>query len=119
MNKLLLALIFVLGVGGCEGADNAKPPQATCTATLTWEPPYDRVGGAPLSTAELEKYTIYISRQENTDTSFLLRIVEVSDTNLITYEVDDLPRGMKYFYMTATDMQGIESTFSNILSKIC
>ena len=119
MHKYLLALILVLA--GCgEGASTfSQPPQATCSATITWEPPTERTDGTPLTTAELKQYTIYVNRRDSVDTSTLVTIYEVSDTNIVTWQLDGLSKGQKYFYMTATDTEGRESTFSNIMSKLC
>ena len=95
------------------------PPPATCNVTITWEAPYDRIDGTPITTEELEKYTIYISHQEDTKPSTLITIVDVTDTDLITFEIKGLSKGQKYFYMTVTDTEHRESTFSNILNKLC
>lgn len=119
MKKILLVLSLVLaGCGEGAGTFNLPPAAKTCSATLTWEAPYDRIDGTPLTTAELQKYTIYVNRRDSVETNSLITIIEVTDTNLITYETE-VPKGVKYFYMTVTDTEGRESTFSNILSQIC
>lgn len=112
-------MVVLAGCGEGASTFSMPPSAATCTATLTWEPPYDRIDGTPITTQELEKYTIYINRRETVDTNTLIAIIEVRDTNMITLEVDKIPKGIKYFYMTVTDTEGRESTFSNILSQIC
>ena len=121
MNKLpliLLSLILV-GCGGSSSSDNSVAPIATCSAVLTWEPPYDRIDGTPITTEELEKFTIYVNRRESVEETTLVAVIDITDTNIITWRVDNLPKGQKYFYMTVTDTDGRTSTFSNILNKLC
>ena len=116
---LILAIILV-GCGGSEGGTTYnKPPQATCSATIMWEPPTERTDGSPITTDEMEKFTIYVNRIEDVTDNTLVAVVDVTDVNTKDFTIQELSRGQKYFYMTVTDTEGRTSTFSNILNKLC
>ena len=68
---------------------------------------------------ELAKLTIFVNRfpgQRQESVEFTL---DITDVNIIQWEVHNLARGQHWFYMSATDIDGEESGFSNELSKIC
>ena len=122
MNKYILLVLVILA--GCDGGAPVsslaeRPPQATCSAIVTWEPPAERTDGSELTKEELQKFTIYINRRDDVDENNLISIIDITDTDIVTWEVSDLTPGKKYFYMTVTDTDGRTSTFSNILSKLC
>lgn len=120
MNKNLWVLAIVLT--GCLPDTEVKelpPTAATCSATITWEPPATRVNDNPLKTEELEKYTVYINRRDTVEDSSLLLVVDITDINLITFVISEVPKGVKYFYMTTTDTEGRVSTYSNIEKQVC
>lgn len=118
MKKLLLVTLLLAGCGP-GGSSIELPPEATCSATLTWQAPNDRIDGTPITIEELDKFTIYINRRNSTDPSTVVLIVDLTDTTQQMAEITDIPKGQRYFYMTVTDLNGVESPFSNILSKLC
>lgn len=119
---LVLAIILV-GCGGSDGGTkslaNNKPPQATCSATVIWEPPTERTDGTPITTDEMEKFTIYVNKQNNVTDNTIVAVIDITDVNTTDFTIQELSRGQKYFYMTVTDTEGRVSTFSNILNKLC
>ena len=116
MKKLLL-LVLVAALVSCDGGGITLP--TGCDANVNWSPPTERLGGAPLSVEELEKFTIYVSKTGDTDQKELERVLDVNDTYLISWRVENLGQGTHWFYMTATDTEGNVSGYSNILSMTC
>ena len=92
-----------------------------CAATLEWEYPIARLDGTFLPIEEIEKLTIYVAEAEGKDQSTLLRIDDVTATEFKTsHTITPLPSGMTYwFYLTVTDLDGVQSVTSNELSKTC
>jgi len=78
-------------------------------ATLTWTPPDRRANGQPLSLSGFRLYWGQSSR--NYARSLLL------DPTLVAYVVTDLTPGTWYFAITALDENGLESDYSNEVSK--
>lgn len=116
----LVLVIILVGCGGSDGGTtNNKPPQATCSATVIWEPPTERTDGSPITTEEMQKFTLYINRRNDVTEETLAAVIDITDVNTRDYTVQELSRGQKYFYMTVTDTEGRVSTFSNILNKLC
>ena len=74
----------------------------------------ERPPSLPVCTAKVEE-------AEGKDQSTLLRIDDVTASEFKTsHVVTQLPSGMTYwFYLTVTDLEGVESMSSNELSKTC
>jgi len=80
-------------------------------AELSWDAPTENVDGTPLT--DLAGFNIYwgnASRQYDFS-------VALTDPNLLSYKIQLAP-GTYFFSMTATDVDGNESAFSNEVSKL-
>jgi hypothetical protein len=119
--QLLLVVPIFSSCGGGASTESLGflPEPATCSAVVTWEPPTETTDGTEISVEDISKFTIYINRRDDVTEETLVGIIDVMDTKQITYRIDNISKGRKFFYMTATDHEGNESTFSNILSKLC
>ncbi len=88
------------------------PPAGThlSTTTLYWSAPATRQDGSPLS--DLAGFKIYYGTSPFTYTQ------SIDVKNVTRYSLQNLPPGTWYFAVTAYDSLGVESAFSNELSKI-
>lgn len=80
------------------------------SATLRWQPPSKNVDGTP--STDISGYVIYHGYSSGDYTNW----VDVG--NVTSYTITDLPRGVRFFALTAYDTMGTESDFSNELSKV-
>ena len=73
---------------------------------LSWQPPQLNEDGSPIN--DLEAYRIYVGLSSRN----YGQPVELTDTTMSSYFLDLLP-GDYYISMTAIDIDGNESAFSN------
>jgi hypothetical protein len=123
-NKRLLIvwLLFLVMLSGCGGggksSGNIPPANA---AVLVWVAPETNVDGTPLT--DLAGYKIYYGRSAGsyTDTVTIpvesASCVESENTTQCSYTVGGLGSGIYYFVVTAYDLSGDESVYSNEASK--
>jgi hypothetical protein len=79
--------------------------------TLSWDPPTENSDGTPLS--DLAGYKIYYGTSSGNYTT----VVDVMNATI--YTIKNLPEGFTYYFaVTAYDIYGNESEFSNEVSKI-
>lgn len=114
----ILGLLLV----GCS--DNSSPPTEpdlinTCTAILEWAPPIKNMDGTSLELEKLQKFTIYVNDAEGMEEARIILVIDLTDVYLIQWEIRNLPAGLHWFYMTATDTENNVSGFSNEKSKTC
>ena len=84
---------------------------ATGSATLTWQPPTGNTDGSPLS--DLAGYRVYWGiTQGNYSSSTAL-----SNPGLTSYVIEQLTPATWYFVVTAVNSTGVESNYSNVVSK--
>ncbi|MEN8179779.1 MAG: fibronectin type III domain-containing protein [Pseudomonadota bacterium] len=98
-------------------ADNCMP---SCEAidleqsvNLSWTAPTTRTDGELLSLSDLEGYRIYYGTEE----ANLIPLVDLDDSATTSYSVNELSPGFYYFTVTAYDYDGLESGFSEVVSK--
>ena len=108
-------------LAGCGGnGDKPKPPDPQiCDALVTWESPKERTNGEEFTPNQISKYTLFISSEPDVETSSLEMEIDILDGFLTQWRVDDLSEGPHWFYMTVTDLEDRESTFSNLKTKTC
>lgn len=122
--RTLVSIVILLSLAACGqkvGVEERPPSLPVCTAKVEWEYPIARLDGTFLPIEEIQKLTIYVAEAEGKDQSTLLRIDDVTASEFKTsHVITQLPSGMTYwFYLTVTDLEGIESMSSNELSKTC
>ena len=82
------------------------------SATLSWQAPTQNSDGSPLT--DLTGYKIYIGNESgNYHTS-----IEIDNPGITIYVVEHLTPNIYYFVLTAINGSGIESQFSNEVSKL-
>ncbi len=91
----------------------AAPIGQSASTTLSWSAPTTRADGTALALSEIDGYRIYMGDSE----SSLLLVMDINDSTLTTYTLTDLTTGSYFFTVTAYDMDGVESGYSNIISK--
>jgi hypothetical protein len=84
---------------------------ATGSATLSWTPPTQNTDGTTLT---LSGYTIYWGTSQNN----LSNSVTVNNPGLASYVVTSLTPATWYFAVTARNQSGVESSRSNVASKV-
>lgn len=121
----LMALTWVVAGcgGGSGGSDPATelPPASDSntitgqngfgTASLSWIPAATRQDGSVL--ANLAGYTIHYGTSSGTYPN----TIDVPNPGLVDYMVENLLPGTYYFVVTQYDIAGIESGYSNEVSK--
>jgi hypothetical protein len=84
---------------------------ATGSATLIWQPPTGNTDGSPLS--NLAGYHVYWgTTQGNYSSSTAL-----NNPGLTSYVIQQLTPATWYFVVTAVNSSGVESNYSNVVSK--
>lgn len=101
MKKILIALILLL---------LTVSPVYAGEATLSWDAPTTNVDGTPLT--DLGGYKVYCG------TASRVYGAPVDVGKVLTYKVINLSEGTKYFAVTAYDISGNESEYSNEVSKM-
>lgn len=86
-------------------------PGVPGSATLRWNAPTLNTDGTPLT--NLAGYTILYGTSATT----LTQSISVNNPSVVTYVVDSLSDGPKYFAVKAFTSAGIESANSNVASK--
>ncbi|MEN8177859.1 MAG: putative Ig domain-containing protein [Pseudomonadota bacterium] len=82
-------------------------------ADLIWQIPITRTDGTPLELSEIDGYRIYMgSTSEN-----LAMLVDLNDGSATSHSVTGLTTGIHYFAVTTYDIDGNESSYSNIAMK--
>ena len=100
-------LILFLFIGGWA----LIPPASAGQAILSWDPPATNADGSPLT--DLNGYRIYYG----TSSGVYETVIDVG--SVITSTVTNLTDGsLYYFAVTAYDLSGNESDFSNEVKKI-
>ena len=86
-------------------------PTGTGSATLSWQPPTERVDGSPLP--RLSGYRILYGQQSRRYSYS----IEITNPGLTRYFIDGLGEGWWYFAIVAIDREGLESPPSAEASK--
>lgn len=85
---------------------------ATGVATLSWTPPTTKTDGSGLD--DLSGYKI----RYGTSSGSYPNEINVGNAGIAAYVVENLPSNTYYFVVTAYNTSGVESTYSNEVSKI-
>lgn len=94
-----------------DSIDVAITETTTGTALLSWTPPIENTDGSALT--DLAGYTIYYGTASNSYTE----TVSISDPGLTSYQIDNLTSADWYFVITAVNGSGVESAYSDEVSK--
>lgn len=103
--SIIISLLILLSFG-CGGGGGSS---TSYSSTLTWDPPTTNADGTPLT--DLAGYKIYYGTSSGNYT----KVIDVGDVT--TYKVEGLNPGTYYFTVTAYDISGNESGYSNEVSK--
>jgi Putative Ig domain len=83
----------------------------TGSATLSWTPPTENSDGSSLT--NLAGYRVHYGRSPTT----LSQTVEITNSSLSTYVIDNLSAGTWYFAVVAINSGGTTSILSNVAAK--
>jgi len=111
---LAAGLLVACGDQGGDGSTDSTPPPdggGTGSATLSWIPPTSNTDGSPL--LNLAAYRVYWG----TAAGSYPNTVTLNNPGLATYVVEGLAPATWYFTVTAVNSAGVESSFSNVVSK--
>ncbi|MCU7796803.1 MAG: putative Ig domain-containing protein [Candidatus Thiodiazotropha sp. (ex Myrtea spinifera)] len=90
-----------------------EPAPVPSSTTLSWVAPTTRADGTPLSLSEINGYRIYMGATEVE----LAPVMDINDHTVNEYTLTDLATGTYYFCITVYDIDGNESSYSNIILK--
>ncbi len=104
-------LLSACGGGSGETSNDAGTVQQK--VDLSWVAPTTRTDGSPLALSELEGYRIYYGTAPD---GLVLQeeLIGISETGI---SISISSPGIYYFAVTAYDADGLESSFSQIVSK--
>jgi hypothetical protein len=97
--------------GASTPASTSPPPPTSGNATLSWQAPTTDTNGAPLT--DLAGYRIYYG----TSATDLSDTIQLTSVGLQTYVIQNLASGTWYFAIKAVASTGVESAFSDVVSK--
>jgi hypothetical protein len=124
----LIALISIFTLSGCGGGggsasssssgggdnvdDGSGEPvdEVQGQINLSWTAPSSRMDGTPLAISEIDGYTIYIGNSQSSLQATL-------ETDQSSASIKNLEPGTYYLAVTVTDSEGLESGYSQIISK--
>lgn len=89
----------------------SAPPPTSGIATLSWQAPTTDTNGAPLT--DLAGYRIYYG----TSATDLSDTIQLTSVGIQTYVIQNLASGTWYFAVKAVASTGVESAFSDVVSK--
>jgi hypothetical protein len=90
-----------------------EPEPVIGNVSLRWTPPSTRTDGSALDLSEIGGYKIYMG----TTADNLQQVLDLSDSTITGYVMENLDSGDYYFAVTIYDTEGNESAFSNIALK--
>jgi ABC-type Fe3+-hydroxamate transport system substrate-binding protein len=105
-------LLTACGGGAGDTSSNTQNTTTTSGKVLEWTAPTTRSDNTPLSLSEIQGYRVYYG----TSPSDMTMLVDLNDDTITDFTVDSIPSGNYYFAVTAYDMDGVESGFSNIIN---
>lgn len=113
---LLLMVFFTVSCGGSGGGSgNGSGSTTSDTVTLTWTAPSENIDNSPL--VDLQGYKVYYGDIPGTyDYS-----IDVGNVTTTTIQLNDpsISKGRPYYFVVrAYNQAGVESNFSNELSKM-
>ncbi len=103
-----------VGTAPSEPEQPSEPAPVVGSATLSWVAPVARTDGSPLALSQLNGYRVYSGESANE----LEKLAEITDYTTTSYMVSGLTVGTHYFAVTAVDVNGIESDYSEIGHKV-
>ena len=120
MRRTVLLALTGLALGGCleevDPISNTGGIIRTGTGSgsvqLSWQPPTENADGSTLT--DLSGYNIYVGTASNTYNYMEIRL---DNPGLTAYVVDSLDPGTYYFAATAFNASGVESSFSEEITK--
>jgi hypothetical protein len=102
-------------IAGCNENNNSEQTVSennTNTATLSWQPPIDNTDGSTLT--NLAGYKIYYGQSADN----LSNVITLDNPGITSYMIENLSYGSKYYFaITAYDSDGLESNYSEVVSK--
>jgi hypothetical protein len=110
----VITLLLAVSISACGsgGGSVTEKQYGTGSATLSWAPPTQNLDGSPLS--DLAGYKIYYgNRAGDYHTS-----IHIDNPGMTIYVVEYLTPNTYYFVLTAINSSGVESRFSNEVSKL-
>jgi hypothetical protein len=105
-------LLTACGGGGGDASVDTQNTTTTSGKVLEWTAPTTRTDNTPLNLSEIQGYRVYYGTSPNN----LTILVDLNDDTITDFTVNDIPSGNYYFAVTAYDMDGVESGFSNIIN---
>jgi hypothetical protein len=119
LSSLFLVIITTGILAACGGgASTSGDSQNSATTldgriSLSWAAPSTRSDNSYLPMTELQGYRIYYG----TSADDLSMLVDLNDNSITDYSINDLPSGSYVFCVTAYDLDGQESSMSNLINK--
>lgn len=107
MKRYLSALLVLL-----LGCDSGVTPPQTCPVNIIWESSMLRLGGEPLLSKDVEKFTIYIAIAPGQFQQDLVSVSDITDSSATMHRIEVVPVN-SYIYMTVTDIDGLTSGLSS------
>ena len=108
-------IVTALVLGGCNASSrngSMAGAQGSATApgtvTLSWIPPTDNTNGTPIT--DLAGYHIHFGTAPDS----LTKVIDLTGTNVTTFEVSNLSPGTYYFAISAYTAMGTESAESEV-----
>ncbi|MCU7812732.1 MAG: fibronectin type III domain-containing protein [Candidatus Thiodiazotropha sp. (ex Notomyrtea botanica)] len=111
---MFTSLLAACGSNGSASSTNPTASQVVSTKdsiNLSWTAPSTRADGSYLSLTDLAGYKVYMG----TTSDNLSALVDLSDDTITNYTVNNLPAGSYYFAVSAYDVDGAESGYSQII----
>jgi hypothetical protein len=115
----LLGLSLILG--GCGGGGGSSgggtdytPGDGPGTAALTWTAPSEREDGRSIAADDLGGYRIHFGPAADPEQY----VIEVTDSGSSQYTISGLAPDTWVFAVSAFDITGEESSYSNSMTKV-
>lgn len=95
--------------------DSGHTTPANESARLFWQAPLTRTNGESLAMGEIDHYLLRYGKEHTIEN--MSNEVRMADGQTMEYEISSLTEGTWYFAIRTVDVNGLESAWSNVVSK--
>lgn len=113
MKRLLLALLVFILVVSYEPNHGLRAQVMGQAVTFMWDIPTQNEDGTPL--LDLAGFKLYQSAETGVYTT--VPVSDIPNPGISTYVLEGVGGGLWYYVVTAYNVDGLESDFSNEISK--
>lgn len=111
--RIICIVAVHLLLSGCLMEALPTSDGTATVAAISWVAPTTRTDGSPLPLSEIAGFRIY----RGTDPNNLILVKDINDPGATDFSVTESQPGTYYYALTTYNIYGLESNFSDVVSK--